>query len=38
LGLPVGHGSRNLTLPLGLAATLDAEAGLLTYHEAATAP
>ncbi|HYR02209.1 MAG TPA: LD-carboxypeptidase [Syntrophobacteria bacterium] len=37
-GLPVGHGNRNVTLPLGLAATLDAEAGTLTYHEAATAP
>jgi muramoyltetrapeptide carboxypeptidase len=37
-GLPVGHGSRNVTLPLGLTATLDAEAGLLTYHQAATAP
>jgi muramoyltetrapeptide carboxypeptidase len=37
-GFPAGHGSRNITLPLGLTATLDAEAGLLTYHEAATAP
>jgi muramoyltetrapeptide carboxypeptidase len=37
-GLPVGHGSRNVTLPLGLTATLDAEAGLLSYHQAATAP
>ena len=37
-GFPVGHGSRNLTLPLGLTATLDAEAGILTYHQAATAP
>jgi len=37
-GLPVGHGSRNLTLPFGLTATLDAGAGRLTYHQAATAP
>lgn len=37
-GLPVGHGSRNLTLPLGLTAVLDAGAGLLTYHQAATVP
>jgi muramoyltetrapeptide carboxypeptidase len=37
-GFPVGHGSRNITLPLGLTATLDAEAGILTYHQAATAP
>jgi muramoyltetrapeptide carboxypeptidase len=37
-GFPVGHGSRNITLPLGLPATLDAEAGMLTYHQAATAP
>jgi muramoyltetrapeptide carboxypeptidase len=37
-GLPVGHGSRNVTLPLGLTATLDVEAGTLTYHQAATSP
>jgi muramoyltetrapeptide carboxypeptidase len=37
-GLPVGHGSRNITLPLGLTATLEAEAGILTYHQTATAP
>jgi len=37
-GFPVGHGSRNITLPLGLTATLDAEAGILTYHQTATAP
>jgi muramoyltetrapeptide carboxypeptidase len=36
-GAPVGHGRRNLTLPLGLPATLDAEAGTLTYHQSATA-
>ena len=37
-GAPVGHGRRNLTLPLGLPATLDAGAGTLTYHQSATAP
>jgi muramoyltetrapeptide carboxypeptidase len=37
-GAPLGHGRRNLTLPLGLPATLDAEAGTLTYHQSATAP
>jgi muramoyltetrapeptide carboxypeptidase len=37
-GVPVGHEQRNLTLPLGLPATLDAGASTLTYHHAATAP
>ena len=37
-GAPVGHGKRNLTLPLGLSATLDAEEGTLTYNQTATAP
>jgi muramoyltetrapeptide carboxypeptidase len=37
-GAPVGHGRRNLTLPLGLTATLDAGASTLTYHQTATAP
>jgi len=37
-GAPVGHERRNLTLPLGLAATLDAGTRTLTYHQAATAP
>lgn len=37
-GVPVGHERRNLTLPLGLVATLDTDAGILAYHEAATAP
>jgi muramoyltetrapeptide carboxypeptidase len=36
-GVPVGHQRRNLTLPLGLPATLDAGAGTLTYHQPATA-
>jgi muramoyltetrapeptide carboxypeptidase len=37
-GAPVGHGRRNLTLPLGLPATLDTGAATLTYHQTATAP
>jgi muramoyltetrapeptide carboxypeptidase len=37
-GAPIGHEQRNLTLPLGLPATLDAGAGILTYHQPATAP
>ena len=37
-GAPVGHGRRNLPLPLGLPATLDAGAGTLSYHQTATAP
>jgi muramoyltetrapeptide carboxypeptidase len=37
-GVPVGHLRANLTLPLGLTATLDAESCTLTYHETATAP
>ena len=37
-GVPVGHEQRNLTLPLGLPATLDAGTGTLTYHQPATAP
>ena len=37
-GVPVGHEKRNLTLPLGLPATLDAGIGRLTYHQPATAP
>jgi len=36
-GLDAGHGSHNLTLPMGLEATLDADRRLLTYHRAATA-
>lgn len=31
-GLSVGHAGENLTLPLGVAATLDADNGLLRYH------
>ena len=37
-GVPIGHEKQNLTLPLGLPATLDAGAGTLTYHQAATTP
>jgi len=32
-GLPVGHGERNLPLPIGLKATLDTERMRLTYRE-----
>ncbi|MBZ0274341.1 LD-carboxypeptidase [bacterium] len=32
-GAPVGHGAINLPLPVGVAATLDADAGTLTIHE-----
>jgi len=37
-GVPIGHERRNLTLPMGLPATLDAGSGTLTYHQPATAP
>ena len=35
-GLDAGHGSHNLTLPLGIEATLDADKHSLIYHQAAT--
>ena len=35
-GLDAGHGSHNLTIPLGIAATLDADRHSLMYHRAAT--
>ncbi len=35
-GLDVGHGARNLTIPIGLEATLDADRRRLTYHGPAT--
>jgi muramoyltetrapeptide carboxypeptidase len=35
-GLGAGHGSQNLTLPMGLEVTLDADRHLLTYQRAAT--
>jgi muramoyltetrapeptide carboxypeptidase len=34
-GLPFGHCAPQLTIPLGVAATLDAGAGTLTLHEPA---
>jgi len=35
-GLDAGHGSRNITIPMGIEATLDADRYLLSYHRAAT--
>jgi muramoyltetrapeptide carboxypeptidase len=35
-GLDAGHGSHNLTIPLGIEATLDADRHSLTYQRAAT--
>ena len=35
-GFDIGHGPANVTLPIGLTATLDADLGTLTYHSAAT--
>ncbi|UCG14552.1 MAG: LD-carboxypeptidase [Deltaproteobacteria bacterium] len=35
-GVPVGHEERNLTLPLGLSASLDTDSSTLTYHQVAT--
>jgi muramoyltetrapeptide carboxypeptidase len=35
-GLNVGHGRRNLTIPVGLTATLDADRHRLAYHHPAT--
>jgi muramoyltetrapeptide carboxypeptidase len=36
-GFPIGHGSENRTIPLGLSAVLDAGRGVLTYLEAGEA-
>ena len=36
-GLDVGHGKNNLTIPLGVEATLDADRHILSYRQAATA-
>jgi len=36
-GLDSGHGSLNLTLPMGIEATLDTDRQVLSYHRAATA-
>ncbi len=35
-GLEAGHGNTNMTLPMGLEATLDTDRHLLSYHRAAT--
>jgi len=35
-GYDIGHGRRNMTLPLGLRATLDADSHMLLYHSPAT--
>jgi muramoyltetrapeptide carboxypeptidase len=35
-GLDAGHGSHNLTIPMGISATLDADRHSLIYHQAAT--
>jgi len=35
-GFEAGHGQNNLTIPLGVEATLDADRHLLAYHQAAT--
>ncbi len=35
-GLEVGHGKRNLAIPTGLNATLNADLKVLTFHESAT--
>lgn len=32
-GLPIGHGKRNMAVPLGATATLDGTAGTLTLHD-----
>lgn len=35
-GFDIGHGQTNLTVPMGLDATLDADAGRLSFHSPAT--
>lgn len=35
-GFDIGHGHANVTLPIGLTATLDADRGTLVYHSVAT--
>ncbi len=37
-GLPIGHGEHSLTIPLGVAATLDADAQTLFFEESAIVP
>jgi muramoyltetrapeptide carboxypeptidase len=38
VGFEIGHNQTNLTIPLGLMATLDTENGSLVFHEPATSP
>jgi len=35
-GFEIGHGRSNITIPIGLGATLDADRQILTFHESAT--
>lgn len=35
-GFDVGHGKSNITIPIGVQATLDADRHILSYHETAT--
>jgi muramoyltetrapeptide carboxypeptidase len=35
-GFEVGHGRHNLTVPMGIEATLDTDRQLLSFHEPAT--
>ncbi len=35
-GFEIGHGGDNITIPMGIRATLDTDQGALVYHEAAT--
>ncbi len=35
-GFDIGHGNANVTLPIGITATLDADRGVLSYHSVAT--
>jgi muramoyltetrapeptide carboxypeptidase len=37
-GFDMGHGPENITIPMGIEATLDTGQGALVYHEAATEP
>jgi muramoyltetrapeptide carboxypeptidase LdcA involved in peptidoglycan recycling len=37
-GFEIGHGKDNMTLPMGIRATLDTDQGALIYQEAATIP
>ncbi len=35
-GFAIGHGNRNVTIPMGIKATLDTDCHMLLYHEPAT--